>query len=282
MKIISRSAARAGLWARAIAFIADLFLVSMITSLNGVWLAGATGGSVRVGEVIGSRIHCTGGRTTPTEFELPPNTKIHQVARCTKEFLGVPYDWSLDIRAQIQENDGVSSVRVITVPLDPAGRATSAFYLDSLVMLVFGVYAFLTEWRFGATLGKRLLGIRVRSLARAPIDSLRAAKRAMMRMAAFAPPMAVTACATGSVTFAWWLFEHPAWKIVGGVVIALWSIAFAANFVVATTRRALPWHDQWAGTEAILQRNDRKPREIDDLPRRSPVPLWLVRRQDNR
>ncbi len=272
---------RAGLWRRSIAFAIDIFTVSVVVSLSGVWLAGATGGSVRIGEVVGGRLHCTVGRATPPEFELPANTTVDTVARCTKELLGVPYDWSLIIRSQIQKNVGDSSAQVITVPIGPTGRVTETIYLDSLVIFVFGAYAFLSEWWFGATLGKRILGIRVRSCSGGPIDYRNSAKRAMMRMVAFVPSMAVAAYATGSPKFAEWLLEHPAGKIIAEVIIALWSIAFAVNFIVATTRRALPWHDRWAGTEAVLNRNDPKSRDVEDLPARSPVPSWLVTGQQS-
>jgi uncharacterized RDD family membrane protein YckC len=279
---MSRSAARAGPWHRSVAFIADVFIVSVIVSLVGIWLAGVTGGSIRAKQAIGSRIRCTVGETTLVEFTLPPNTKVDRLERCTKEFLGIPHDWWLIVRARTEDIDG-SSVAVITVPLDPMGHTTDALYLDSLVILVFGIYAFMAEWRFGATVGKRLRGIRVRSLGGAPVDAVRAAKRGMMRMAAFIPSTIATACAAGSTTFAWWLFEHPASKIIGGVISALWCVAFAANFLVATARRALPWHDRFAGTEAITQQNERELRVTRDLPARSsPLPSWLVRGQDKR
>jgi uncharacterized RDD family membrane protein YckC len=278
---MSRSAARAGLWPRSIAFIADLFIVSVIMSLCGVWLAVATGGRVRAGEVIGGRIHCTVGQTASVELNLPTDARVEHVARCVREFVGVPYDWSL-IASGRTEDVNTSFKWSIVVPLDPTGQATRAFYIDNLVVLAFGLYAFLYEWQFGATLGKRLRRIRVRSLAGAPIDFQQAAKRAVMRIAAFAPSMAASALANGSEPFAVWLFEHPVWKIMGGGIIATWSIAFAVNFIVSTTRRALPWHDRWAGTEAVVKRNVPKLRAVGDMPRPSPVPSWLGRGHENR
>lgn len=280
---MNHSIPRAGLRPRAVAFIVDVFTVSAIVSVVGLSLANMTSGNIRIREIIGGRIHCVAEEALPAGLKPHLNTRVDRLQRCTRELLGVPYDWSLTFRAKSQEIVDASASAMITVPLSPLGRTTDALYLDSLVLLLFGVYAFIAEWRFGATFGKRILGIQVRSLTGAPIGPWRSAKRAMVRVAAIGPSTIVTASATGSTTLIWWLFEHPACKIIGGVLIALWSVAFAANFVVATTGRALPWHDRWAGTEAITKRNDRGMRNIRDLPvRSSPVPSWLVRGSDNR
>jgi uncharacterized RDD family membrane protein YckC len=276
------SAARAGLWPRFIAVMADLFIVSVIMSLCGILLAGATGGRVRAREVIGSQIHCTVGQAASVELNLPTGARVEHVSRCVRAFLGVPYDWSLLASGRTASSDGGSAAWGIMVPLDPTGQATSVFYIDDLAVLAFGFYAFLLEWQFGATLGKRLRGIRVRSLAGGPIDFRQAAKRTLMRSAAFAPAMVVSAFAVGSETLAGWLFEDPAWKFLSGGIVALWSIAFLINYIVATSRRVLPWHDRWAGTEAVLKRYDQVLRGVNDLPGRSPVPSWLIQGREKR
>jgi hypothetical protein len=125
-----RSAARAGLLRRSIAFSIDLFVVSVITSLIGIWLAGATDGSVRVEEVIGSRIHCTFDGTMPVELSLPVDTRVDHVARCEREFLAVPHDWWLIAHVRTEKSVGISPASGISVPLDPMGRVTSAFYAE--------------------------------------------------------------------------------------------------------------------------------------------------------
>jgi uncharacterized RDD family membrane protein YckC len=257
-----------------------LAVILVATSLIGLGLAAATDGRVRVQQTIGTRIHCTVGQTPPAQFKLPADARIDHVARCTRDIFRLPHDWFLIVPMKAQVSGDAKSARVMTVPLDPEGHIAHPFYVDPFVILGCGVYVFLLEWRFGRTLGKRLFGVRIRPLIGVPIDLRRAAKRAMMRLAAFLPSIVFALSSAGWPEFAPWLSQHPAWELVFGIAAALWLFAFAVNYIVATSRRRLPWHDRWAGTEAVLERDDRKLPDVVVMPGNSPLPSWLARQRD--
>lgn len=114
------------------------------------------------------------------------------------------------------------------------------------------------EWRFGATLGKDFLKLRVRSLDQpnGKLTWMQAAKR-MLRFAGIVPLLVV---ALVSELF---LREETMnnWTLVILFYGAAFVITFAilANFVVATRRGRRPWHDRWANTAVILGREQSIP-----------------------
>jgi uncharacterized RDD family membrane protein YckC len=260
---------------RFVAIILDLILISATIAVIGVCLALATDGKVRVSNALVNATNCTSGGPEPLDLQLPADFHVTNVVRCTRSFLGVPYDWSLtvgevtgpepsttlkrywsrSINLGKVTRPGPTFERSITVPLDPEGHITNAFYLDSLTGFVLAAYLLLLEWRFGATVGKRLFGLRVRSLEGGPISFAQASKRIGMRMVPFLLEMGavVYEMAVGPIA----AFDRPLTDYMDVPYIELAGadkllmIAFLVNFIRAIHRNALPWHDRWAGTEVV-------------------------------
>lgn len=257
-------ASRAGLWARALALTIDLVLVGLLIGGVGLLLTAATGGKVRLGTPIIDTVTCVAAEDVPAVVAPPQDFKTASVRRCTHSALGIEHDWTLVLAEQAGSEP--SSTRQIVVPLDRAGRSADPFYIDGLTPLVLVLYLFLFEWRFGATPGKRALGIRVQAAGGTPLDISAAGKRSLMRtvpflalvasaiylgvhadpltIAAFAPPPDV------KFDIDLWPWDKARTLDLRGLDDVIW-IAFALNYIVTTVRGTLPWHDRWAGTEAV-------------------------------
>jgi uncharacterized RDD family membrane protein YckC len=277
--------ARAGFWRRVVAITLDVFIVSAIVTVVGIGLATVTGGAVRVGgappntnaSVISpdtNGTHCERSDLEPAErqaLSLPSDFKVSSVGRCTAFAFGIPYDWMLSVSEQIQTGN-VTHRRNMALPLDPTGHLTRAFYLNVWLIFFVAFYLLVCEWRFGATIGKRLVGIRVRTLDGARMNFGQAGKRVLIRMVPFLPAMVLASYATivGPMKFAgspildirghsgnntstahYWLgFNLTMPTLLNQPAVWLFVIVFAGNFIIAASRRKLPWHDRWAQTEA--------------------------------
>jgi uncharacterized RDD family membrane protein YckC len=243
---------RAGLWPRAIALVIDGCLITVVLGSLGLVLFVPTGGRIRVADtLVGSRT-CT----TPNlqilqdlNIPLPQNFRVTDIARCTKTLLGYVHDRVLVV-AEITHSGATTTTRELTIPLDTEGLPTRAFYLDSLWFLVFAAYVLLLEWRTGRTLGKDLMDIRVQSLAGGPPTLVQAVKRFLVR---FFPTILLGSLSLMSIAGVT-ATTAPALFWFVGLVSLLSFMAVVANFIVEVRRRALPWHDRFAGTEVALGR----------------------------
>ncbi len=248
------TSSRAGFWRRVIAFVLDLILICALIACIGVVLAGATDGKVRVANTLVDYATCTTGGPKPEDLQLPSDFKITAIRRCTHYVFGKAHDWSLGVFEVTRTGPNSTYTRSVTVPVDPAGHVTEAFYLDYLTIFVLAAYWLLLEWQFGTTPGKRILGVRVRPLGGGPMSLAQSGRRTAIRMIPFVP--AIVACiyqmAVGPVRFVNAFLEQPAINLlVGGAICLVLLLAFVVNFIVTTRRRTLPWHDHGAGTEAV-------------------------------
>ena len=240
---------RAGLWPRAIALLIDGCLITFVLGFLGLVLFVPTGGRIRVADtLVGSRTCTTPNLQILQELNipLPQNFQVTNIARCTKTLLGYVHDRVL-IVAEITHSGAATTTRGLTIPLDPEGLPTRTFYLDSLWFLVFAAYMLLLEWRTGRTLGKDLMDIRVQSLAGGPPTLVQAIKRFLVR---FFPTILLGSLWIAGVTAT----TAPALFWFVGLVSLLSLMAVQVNFIVEVRRRALPWHDRFAGTEVALGR----------------------------
>jgi len=204
---------------------------------------------------------------TPAELQLPVALNVVSVQRCTRSIFGIPYDWTLTVSDQKRPDvarmvtiggppptvgpptQGVTFHR--TVPVDSTGGLTNVFYLDSLTVVLLAAYFLLCEWRFGATVGKRILDIRARALDRTPIDAATAGRRILVRMIPILPSMAFAMAIAPPSSLGQPMVHYLIGSmIVSGTGVVL-IIVFFLNFIVTTSRRTLPWHDRWARTEAV-------------------------------
>jgi uncharacterized RDD family membrane protein YckC len=252
---------RAGYWRRVIATSLDVFFLSAVIGTAGLGMEKATHGLVRVRSLPVTITRCDMADLGPAQLEalhrlLPEDFRISSAEFCTSSAFGIPYNSVLSVGEKTQRGNSTYQ-RNVFLPLDSGGQPTNAFYLDYWLVFLLPAYLVLCEWLFGATIGKSILGIRVRTLSGAPMDFGQAGKRVVMRMIPFLPlmPLVIYATVVGQAKFAVLLVEQPtivyAIALIGGGLLML---AFAGNFIIATSRHKLPWHDRWAQTEAQLTR----------------------------
>jgi len=247
-------------WRRFFALLIDSILISAIVTLAGILLYEPTGGRIRLEQTFFSVRTCVAPDTTkinPADLKLPADFRATGAGSCTSTFLGFVHDRRLFLEEVTKPNPATTYTRSMNYPLDQDGRLQiPIFYLDSLTLIFLIGYILLAEWRFGATLGKALLKLRVRSLANS--DGKLTLGQAAKRLARFSPYIPF-AGAIIFVTVIWFsggiLLDNFRYLIPFYAVAVIMTLAIASNFVIAIRRGQRPWHDRWANTAVILGRD---------------------------
>jgi uncharacterized RDD family membrane protein YckC len=250
-------AARAGFWARFLAFGADALIVNVLITAIGLSAMGLTGGMVRLANAVVNTVDCSRSEPPPPGLALPDGFDVADARRCTHAVLGIVYDRTLVVRDRIAAgaDEGDSDGSQVSIPLDAAGHPVSVLYLDGLIPLVLAAWLLLLEWRFGTTPGKHIFGIMVRSLGGGPMDLVQAGKRLLPRLIVFALA-SVVQILPGSSTGTHWI--NFGITLNGNLDLGNWTgalnlvaLCYVVSFAVATSLRMPPPHDWWAGTEAV-------------------------------
>jgi uncharacterized RDD family membrane protein YckC len=241
---------RAGFWRRALAISIDLALIAFVATIAGVLLFGPTDGRVRISGALIDVTRCSSVDPQRLVLANPPPFHITDARRCTKSFFGLVHDRTLQVE-EVTRSGTITYRRGVTYPVDADGRAVQVFYIDNLLYVLFVGYVLWLEWRFGQTVGKRIMHIRVQSLGGGPIDFAQAVKRSVIR---FLPwlvlllPIALLSMFGADVFFA---FVPGAVLWILALVAIVAALIYVVNFVQTTRRRELPWHDRWAATEVV-------------------------------
>jgi len=241
---------RAGFWRRALAITIDLALIALVVTIAGVLLFGPTDGRVRIGGALIDVTRCSSVDPQQLVLANPPPFHITNARRCTKSFLGLVHDRTLQV-SEVTRSGAITYTRGMTYPVDADGRVVPVFYVDNLILVLFVGYVLWLEWRFGQTLGKRIMHIRVQSLGGGPINFAQAVKRSVIR---FLPWLLLLLLITLLGMFGANVFFAVAsgamiWML--WVVVVFTALVYVVNFVQTTRRRELPWHDRWAATEVV-------------------------------
>ncbi len=245
MSDTSAGSNRAGFWRRFLAILIDLCLITLALAAIGLLLFAPTGGAIRVTNTLINSESCSEAelpKLNDLNLILPDNFRASRATRCAGSVLGYVHDRSL-VLSEVSQNGAVTYTRKVRIPTDSEWRPMHAFNLDDLTMPLLALYLILTQWRFGRTLGMRQLNVAVRSLSGERPTLWQVIKRVLVL---FVP-----------VGFGWagaWLglnhgFDGVRLAIV--IVALLASITFVINIILAASRRRLPWHDRFAGTEVI-------------------------------
>jgi uncharacterized RDD family membrane protein YckC len=235
---------RAGFWVRFGALFIDMVVIGAVLAILGIGLAKLTDGQVRVANSLIYSTSCVPADPVPDGASPPADFAPTKTLRCTRYLAGlVANDWYLAFVKDTHPGSRATPAETRKVPLDPAGRVTSPFYLDRIELLFLLAYWLAWETKSGASAGKKLLGQRVRSLEGGNPSLLQSAKR-LLRIVLLAPFM------SGSIEI-----HVPSFAYVPSLIIGLaWfvaAVAFLVNFIRATGRGDLPWHDRWASTEVV-------------------------------
>jgi uncharacterized RDD family membrane protein YckC len=241
----------------------DLLVIGAVLAIVGIGLAKLTGGQIRVANALINSTSCVPADPVPAGASPPAGFVPTKTLRCTRSFAGlVANDWYLAFVRDPHPGSTATPAETRKVPLDPDGRVASPLYIDGIELVLLLAYLVFGETRSGATAGKKLLGLRVRSLDGGNPSFLQAVKR-LLRIV----PLAIF---TGSVELdiglltaigpfaflsklAGYVGIDAGLVLAAGVLIGIlcMAIAFLVNFARTTGRGDLPWHDRWAGTEVV-------------------------------
>ncbi|MEZ5784908.1 MAG: RDD family protein [Xanthobacteraceae bacterium] len=248
---------QAGFWRRTLALAIDATTVSAGLAAIGLALFNLTGGQFRISEMpLINHSICFGVSVSADDLRLPADFTPDQAQACVRQVFGYTHDRTLEV-SEVKQAGAATTGRSISFPLDAQGRVAQAFYLDGLSTLLLAAYLLLCEWLTGTTIGKRIMGVRVRPLHGGHLSFAAAAKRTAIRFAPvipLVPPAIILSLDTGPVErFVTW---NQYWTIFTGLEIAagVITVAILANFITAIFEEDLPWHDRWAGTEAVTDR----------------------------
>ena len=242
-------ARRARFWRRAFALLIDTILVSFVLAVAGLILFGPTNGRIRVSSTLIYSTNCEAPdarQLAEARAALPEDFHATSAARCTKTILGYVFDRTLFVE-EVKQSGIVISKRGASFATDRDGHVVDAFYLDNFWFVLFAAYLVILEWRVGYTLGKDLMGIRVRSLSSDSISLAQAAKRFVVR---FLPVVCLTIVFSFS-SLAWAIVSSTLGMLANGLIVTGLGLAILINFIFAVRRDQLPWHDRFAGTEVV-------------------------------
>jgi len=242
--------ARAGFWRRAGAFVIDGLVVGLLLTLIGLALFEPTDERVRVAPIVGGNTTCTNVNPEQVKLPLPAGFKLTSAQHCITTFLGRPVDRNLVLTEFTKEDRGsyeLTYTRSLSYAVNGHRQTTDAIKLDNFWIFLLAAYLLLAEWRLGTTLGKKLLGLRVRSVGGGPLTLGQTAKRLLIQ---FIPFSMIMLTLFGNEMSAL-LLEHTVVFIALAVAWIVLCVVFLVNFIRAVRAGDLPWHDRWAQTEVV-------------------------------
>jgi hypothetical protein len=155
---------RAGFWRRLAALLFDAIIVIVPLEFLFAVLYAITGGSVQAGALFSQ---CQVIREIPQLSEPlkpPPPVGWNFGLSCRGSSFGLETGRWLVIGRVTKEGNVTKSVSQ-SYAITPDGKIRNVTRLDWLLLLAFFTYLATLEWRFGATLGNRLLRTRVLDVA---------------------------------------------------------------------------------------------------------------------
>ena len=241
---------RAGFWRRALAISIDLALIALVVTIAGVLLFGPTDGRVRIGGALIDVTRCSSVDPQQLVLANPPPFHITNARRCTKSFLGLVHDRTLQV-SEVTRSGAITYTRGMTYRVDADGRVAQASYIDTLIFGPFCRLRAVAGMAFrpnpgqahhahpGAIAGRRT--DRFRSSGQTLRDLLSALGAAGAATHAAIDVRGKFFLAFASSAMIWMLW----------VVVVFTALVYVVNFVQTTRRRELPWHDRWAATEVV-------------------------------
>jgi uncharacterized RDD family membrane protein YckC len=236
---------RPGFWRHAGAMVIDIIVIGFVLGLAGLALFAPTGGRLRVRSLPIDFTSCSAQALGAEKVSLPSDFHPTNAVRCTKSIFGYVYNRTLKL-SEVTRSGMTTYSRDFTFAVDADGHPMEGFYLDDLTVPLLAIYLLLLEWRFGRTPGKAATGVLIRSLDSRPLAFGQAFKRVLIRIIPLFPAA---------------LMLLP--RLFGATTVQLGPLVLAAaacfglglailiNFIRATRRGDRPWHDNFAGTEAV-------------------------------
>jgi uncharacterized RDD family membrane protein YckC len=248
---------RAGLGQRALAIAIDLLVINLLIAVVGLVATALTDARVRVANTVLNVVDCASRVPVSPGVKLPDGFEAADARLCTRSVFGFVHDWKLVVIDKAKAGEDASDRRQIAITADSVGRPVHAYYLDDMILVVFGAYLIILQWRFGTTLGKRVLGIHVRSLTGAPLTAVQAVNRVMPTLIVLLAANMSESSSSRSLPETYLIslelvtshsnIDYGVWA----EALKLIALLYVISLVVTSSRRTAPLHDQWAATEVV-------------------------------
>jgi uncharacterized RDD family membrane protein YckC len=232
-------------WRRLAAAAVDILLLAAVASLAAVVLYSASDGKLRSTAFL-KTTHCQPLRGISAKIlhgiPIPAGARPVAAQLCVIDMAGLETSRYLTVALQAQDGEVVRSL-AFSRPVDRKGEPMTPVILDWAYPFAFIVIMSLLESGFGATLGKRALGLKV-----AAADGGRLAlHRALLRNAVIYGGAALMLVAPLVIALTGLHLPQLAYYIAVGVLglLVLAPIAMLAE----AGPRAL--YDRWAGAEVV-------------------------------
>jgi uncharacterized RDD family membrane protein YckC len=247
----------AGFWIRLLAQLIDLCGWAFAATLVGLPLVYLAPGTFGLASAFPQSQDCTDLSAPPPGIRPPAGLSPNLIRHCSKSFFGFPFRNEIALVEELEigmltAERVVTTRRSATYVVGPDLRPVDAFDLDSILSLAYLAYVVTAQGLYGATVGKRLLRLRVvdrygvrPGLGAAAIRNLVLNGPILVGLALYA---LMEWTSFGSLTLLLWL----------AAVLALCNLAIAVE-VWLTARKGKPsLHDRLAGTRVV-----RLPRPAD-------------------
>jgi uncharacterized RDD family membrane protein YckC len=260
--------ARAGFWRRLGALIVDLLVVTLPLQALVIVLFAQTNGVVQgtFGIVLKS---CQPLAELPIGLDPPPPEGFNSIVDCRTSFFGLDMARVLVV-SKVTQDGAVTTSIFQSYAIGADGHPTEAYSTDWIAILLFFAYLISMEHRSGATLGKRMLGIRTFDtagkltlgfrtfdaafLSRAGIPLRKAVLRQLAIVIGSGPLIAGGIVAVAVMSFGG---VDPAAIFSSGVYVPYMILAAAINVVwfvwiaVSVSRKRDPIYDRLVGTAVL-------------------------------
>lgn len=242
---------RAGFWRRFAAAIVDVLIVTVPIQLAVVVLFAATNGAIQTTSGL-AYTNCTPIKVEqlPQGLVPPPPDKANFAKICSTGFFGLETARQLVVTRVTKTSYGANFYNS-TYALNASGHQSDPTSLNWLAYLALATYLVLMERRFGATVGKHLLGLRVvqtREPEQTGLPWRNAVARYVMMAAGYLP--AVMFVLVGARLFGG---DHllDGKLFYGFAACASLGTAWLVWHIVEAARKRDPLYDRVAGTAVV-------------------------------
>lgn len=242
---------RAGFWRRVGALLIDSIIILLPLQILVAILFAQTNGAVQSNFGITTRI-CATIDHLPEGLQPPPPASINSITECRGSLFGFETSRTLSVGTVVEQGNTTTG-RFLTYALDADGNPTSPFDMTWVAMLALLVYVISMEWRRGATVGKRLLGMRTVDTA-APSQIGIPLRKAITRQLAMWIGTIPAFLVMIKVLF---LSDDPLNAMSGSgfwlafAVALLIEIAWFIWIIVSVSKKRDPIYDRIAGTSVL-------------------------------
>lgn len=236
----------AGFWIRLLAHFIDFLIWGFATSLIGLLLVYAAPNVFGMGSAVLNWRSCNQLSSIPPSIPavagLSPNLAVH----CTKSFLGLEYRNEV-ILAEVRREGHSTSTKSMTYAVGPDLQLSQAFDLDLVFWVMLLGYIVMTQGRYGATLGKWLLRLRVIG----PDGRAPGWRAALVRNLVLSGPGLATLAVLLPLTLSGAFFVYLAWVVPVFILCGLASLVLGVQIWWTATHERPSFHDQVARTRVI-------------------------------